>query len=270
MRLDAAKGFFPGRELVGAKLRASGIHLGLSLGIFAVLMYLILFRWYPGPWFAIDGGWTGVRIMVFVDLVLGPFLTLMVFNPAKTRLALGIDFTCIGLVQASALVWGIQMVHFQRPQAIVFWDDGFFSVDQVVLDDAGAKSEDLRQFGKRSPVIVAAREPRTDAEREKFEQLHRKGLDGYMQPWMYEPLGNDLNKVFAQEIDVREAGSRDAAFKSGVEKFLAAQGTGEFHFVRFYGRYQWATLALTPDGRIVASLPFVAKPPKGPQGKASG
>ena len=252
----------PDRPLIKAKLKASGIHITLSLGIFAVLMYLILFRWYPGVWFALDGGWAGVRIMVFVDLVLGPFLTLMIFNPAKSRLALGFDFTCIGLVQASALVWGVQMVHFQRPQAIVFWDDGVFSVDQVVLDDAKVSDADLRKFGDRSPAIVAAREPESPADKAKFEQMHRKGLDGYMQPWLYEPLPDALPRVFAQQIDIAEASSRDANFRASVARFLSKHaGEGEFHFVRFYGRYQWATLALTSEGRIVGWLAFVGKAP---------
>ena len=40
--------------------------------IFIIIGYLILFHWYPDFFFASDGGWQGIRIIAFVDLVLGP------------------------------------------------------------------------------------------------------------------------------------------------------------------------------------------------------
>ena len=81
------------KALLPHKLRAFSIHFLISLAIFAVLLFLILFHWYPMPWFPIDGGWQGVRIMIGVDLVLGPVLTFMVFNPAKGWRELTLDFS---------------------------------------------------------------------------------------------------------------------------------------------------------------------------------
>jgi len=49
------------------------IHLGISTVIFLILLYFIVFHWYPHPFFAKGGGWQGVRLITGVDLVLGPF-----------------------------------------------------------------------------------------------------------------------------------------------------------------------------------------------------
>ncbi len=67
------------------KVKASSIHLALSFLIFVVILYFILFEWYPEPFFTAQGGWLGIKIMAFVDLVLGPALTFIVFNHLKKK-----------------------------------------------------------------------------------------------------------------------------------------------------------------------------------------
>ena len=45
------------KELLIIKLKATAIHFSLSIVVFVVLAYLILYHWYPQPYFTIDGGW---------------------------------------------------------------------------------------------------------------------------------------------------------------------------------------------------------------------
>jgi len=49
---------------------AAFYHLLISLAVFAVLAYLVVFVWYPDFFYSIDGGWEGMRIIIAVDLVL--------------------------------------------------------------------------------------------------------------------------------------------------------------------------------------------------------
>jgi hypothetical protein len=79
------------------KLRAFAIHFGISFLIFIGLAYFVVAIWYPGFFFESDGGWEGMRIIVGVDLVLGPLLTLIVYKHGKPGLRF--DLTLIGLVQ---------------------------------------------------------------------------------------------------------------------------------------------------------------------------
>ena len=62
------------------------IHLGVSFAIFLALASLVVFVWYPDFFFSTDGGWQGMRIIIAVDLVLGPTLTLIVFKPGMPGL----------------------------------------------------------------------------------------------------------------------------------------------------------------------------------------
>jgi len=108
------------------RFQAFIIHLGLSLVIFAVLLLLIMQFWYPGFLFTTSGGWDAVRLIIGVDLILGPLLTLLVFNPKKASLKK--DLSVIALVQTLALAWGTHTIFDTRPVALGFFNNEFVTL----------------------------------------------------------------------------------------------------------------------------------------------
>jgi hypothetical protein len=118
-------------------------HLLISLSIFLVLLYLIIFKWFPSYYFHIDGGYRGIVTIFFVDVVLGPGLTLLVFKPGKPKLKF--DMSVIVVLQIVALSWGIKSVYTERPALTVFYDGKFscmnhsevsdFNLDRLLLED---------------------------------------------------------------------------------------------------------------------------------------
>ncbi len=66
--------------------KAFAIHMGASLLLFLGLLLIIINVWFPGILFSIDGGWDGLKILLGVDLVLGPLLTLLVYKAGKPGL----------------------------------------------------------------------------------------------------------------------------------------------------------------------------------------
>ena len=101
--------------------QAFAIHLGISSLIFIVLLSAIMFVWFPGVFMQM-GGWQGVKIVAGVDLVLGPLLTLIVFNPAKKELKF--DLAAIALLQLACLSAGVWFLYQERPLAeIVLLDN---------------------------------------------------------------------------------------------------------------------------------------------------
>ena len=137
-------------------LRAFGIHLGISLLIFVVLAYLIVFVWYPGIFFDTDGGWRGMRIIIGVDLVLGPMLTLVVFKAGKPGLKF--DLAAIALLQTVCLTAGTYIVWAERPLAVVYVDSRF----EVMTTDDYAHLQpppDLDQFPGPYPKRLMVKFP---------------------------------------------------------------------------------------------------------------
>ena len=91
-----------------SRWQAFAIHLGISSLIFIGLAYLVFYHWYPDFFFDTDGGWEGMRIIVAVDLILGPCLTLIVFKAGKPGMKT--DLIMIGVFQAVCLAAGVYVV----------------------------------------------------------------------------------------------------------------------------------------------------------------
>ena len=107
-------------DSIKQKLKASGLHLLISLIIFFALLYIMLTSWFPSPFFELEGGWQGVKILIFVDIVLGPLLTFLVINKAKSTKQTIQDLSIIALIQISALTWGVHNIYNQRILAISY------------------------------------------------------------------------------------------------------------------------------------------------------
>lgn len=253
------------KALLPHKLRAFSIHFLISLVIFAALLYLILFHWYPWPWFAIDGGWPGVRIMIAVDLVLGPLLTFIVFNPAKSRREMTLDFSLIALVQIAALIWGVYLVHGQRPLAIVHWNGAFHSVDGKSVAFKSQSPDVLDQFGEHRPVVIFQQEPDTEDEKMAIAMaIFGNDQAEYEHPELYRPLTPHLPEVFAQQVDAEKLRQQSPAIAKKMDRLLARHGLSQadLKLVAFDGRYQQATLVFKADGTLLGSLPALAPTPK--------
>ncbi len=132
--------------------KAFAIHLGISVLVFLLLLAVILVFWYPGYLFSIDGGWTGLRIVIAVDLVLGPLLTLIVFKAGKPGLKF--DLTCIGLFQAVCLSAGMWIVWNERPVALVLAYDTLYSLAAGDFEDFGKDPALLEAFPGDYPKLL--------------------------------------------------------------------------------------------------------------------
>ncbi len=114
------------------------VHLGISLIIFIVLLCIIVFVWYPGV-FINMGGWQGIRIVAAVDLVLGPLLTLIVFNPAKK--SLNMDLTIIAVIQLSCLIYGVWTIEQARPLTQIILDDRLYVTPKAEYKEQGIATD---------------------------------------------------------------------------------------------------------------------------------
>ena len=250
------------RLLVLNKLKASGIHLGLSSIAFGVVLYFILVHWYPQPWFPIDGGWQGVRIMAFVDLVLGPTLTLIIFDPSKSRRALLFDFSMIGLAQVGAFTWGAYAVHTQRPVAMVFWEGSFYSVAEKPLRAQGRSASELSAFDDRVPALIYGEAPKDPAAIiEMVQRSVTRNLAEYEQFEIYKPLREHLPEIFAGSDTLQSAIKTSPGAESALQRLLAGRADvprESVRFVSFTGRYERATLVFDGAGFLLGTLPPVA------------
>lgn len=141
------------------RLRASGIHLGVSLCIAALAAVLVFGVWYPYPYREISGGRALFVLVTAVDVIMGPLITLIVFNPTKPRRELAADLTIVGLLQVAALSYGLWTVFVARPVHLVF-EYSRMSVVHAIDVDAELLSKaptSLQKLPITGPTTIALR-----------------------------------------------------------------------------------------------------------------
>ena len=188
------------KELIKAKLKASAIHLGISAVIFLGILYFILIEWYPGAFFYAEGGWKGVKLMVMVDLVLGPSLTLIIFNYTKSKKEIFVDFSFIAIVQISALIWGGLQVYSERPVAMVMWEGVFYTVTEDYYAKQGIDLKDLATYSEDRPLIIYAKTDDSVEQLEKIQLLNKQKIPPYAQVHLYESVKNNIDAVLSYQL----------------------------------------------------------------------
>jgi len=102
-----------------SRLGAGGLHLLISAVLLSVLLVCMHFTGYAWPVWYLQGVHVVFAMVAFVDLCLGPTMTLIVTNPKKTRRSLLQDWSFIAVVQIAALAYGVFTLWEGRPVAVV-------------------------------------------------------------------------------------------------------------------------------------------------------
>ena len=240
------------------RIKAFLIHLGISLIILAALLYVVIYIWYPPPFFATDGGWQGVRLIASVDIVLGPLLTLLVFNPEKGSAKLKRDLWTIAIVQFSSLAAGCWIVADQRTAMVVFANNRFVSMNQTQVIESEATDQVLESLKNTHPPMAFVDLPDDNIAR---DQLIMSNLDGkplFKRGDLYQPLTLENRlKIVNEGFDIDAVSKLSDEQAKIVEEFLIKHQTQAEHVVAvpLYCRYGDLSLVLKRDsGEIIDTL----------------
>lgn len=149
------------------RLIAASFHFCISLMIAGSLAGLVFGYWYPYPYGEISGGRELFFLLMAVDVVIGPLITLIIFNKKKSKTELRRDLVLVGCFQFLALFYGLWTVAIARPVHLVFEIDRFRVVHAVDVDSSLLEkaSLNLSKLPKNGPTIIAIRPFINEAER---------------------------------------------------------------------------------------------------------
>lgn len=242
-----------------SKLRASAIHLTASVSIVLIFLGFMFFVWYPMPYFEINGGWTVLRILAGVDVVLGPLLTLIVFKPGKPGLKF--DLSCIVLAQLAALIYGGMIIYQQRPAFVVFGVDRFTTVPAVDVDFDQLKHTELKRIAGIGPILAEAKPPKDLKRRQEllFGVLMEGQKDLEFRAELYEPYRPDLQQLRPRSIDLTKIAAINADAKQAINTFIASQSgrLEDYLYLPLRGRNKDIVMVLSSEsGLPVGSIPI--------------
>ena len=101
-----------------SRWKAATIHLAISVTVAIGAVLLLYFLWYPQPFFEASGGKFLLILLVAVDVVLGPLITLIIFDTKKKHLRF--DLAVIAVVQLAAVCYGMYTMYLARPVFVVY------------------------------------------------------------------------------------------------------------------------------------------------------
>ena len=125
------------------RYQAFAIHLAISLIVFLILLVCITQYWYPGLLFEIGNAWKAIGIIAGIDLILGPALTLIIFNPQKKSLKF--DLAVIAIMQTSALIYGTWTIYQSHPIALAHIGSSFH-----IIHANAPYADDINDLAKQS------------------------------------------------------------------------------------------------------------------------
>jgi hypothetical protein len=102
------------------RLKAFGLHLLGSFLALSVVLGAFHFGWYHGPGWHLTEAVHVVVVMIGVDVVIGPLITLVIANERKARRELARDIVVIVAVQLAALGYGTTTLWNGRPMYYAF------------------------------------------------------------------------------------------------------------------------------------------------------
>ena len=243
------------------RLGASGIHLGISLCVAVFAAALVFGLWYPYPYGEISGGRELFFLVVAVDVIMGPLITLAIFNRAKPRRELLIDFTVVGLLQVAALGYGLWTVFAARPVHLVFEYSRMTVVHAIDVDaDLLAKAPtSLQKLPVTGPTVIALRPFKNPAEQFDATMAAFEGfpLAARSDLWQaYEPVRADVLKEAKPVAELRARFSNQAA---QIDRAIAATGkpVTDLRYLPLLSRKTaWTVLLDTTTAEPLGYLPL--------------
>lgn len=242
-----------------SRWKAAAIHVSLSLVIALLVIAALYLVWYPPPLFQASGLDQFLIILLGVDVVVGPLLTLVVFRAGKPGMRM--DMSVIALAQVAALLYGLHVMWQARPVYMVAAVDRLTLVTPVDFDPehlALAKDTDYASLPLFGAQLVGAKPPSDPVAREQLmHEATEGGKDYDLRPQYYVPYAEVSAGLVAR---ARPVSALLALYPSAGEALAAAAvranlASDDLVYVPLKTARRYVTAVLAPaDGRIVLML----------------
>lgn len=230
--------------MLKAKLRAAIIHGFVTsfLGLLAAVAVFLV--WYPQSFAEMSRGAELFLLIIFVEVVLGPVISLVIFNPRKRRSELVRDYCIVGIFQMLAFFYGVHSVFISRPVFLVFVKDRIEVVAAVELSDSDLSRADpkFKSLPILGPKTVCVESPTTPEDKSKLLLSALQGRDIQLLPEYYRECfdGEIASNAYTRDHFV----ALDALGEAAVPKSLNSEDFTWLPVVTRFGSW----LVIFPKG----------------------
>jgi hypothetical protein len=200
------------------KLVAFAIHFVLTALLAAVAAALIFFVWFPAPFQTMVGGTDLFMLVVGCDLVLGPLMSLVIYNSRKSRRKLVMDYGIVSVLQVAALVYGVWVVAGARPAYVAFNKDRIEVVTASELTAAELGAARDPRYGAlpwAGPRHVFVKVPAFERQDAMFQSL--VGNEEYKRPKFFVPYEEGIPAILERAKNLESLTTKFPATKARID-----------------------------------------------------
>ncbi len=180
-------------------------HLAISIVVAIIIIGLVFFIWYPAPLAKAIGVTHIFLMLIAIDVIIGPLLTLLVYKEGKKTLKM--DLSVIIFIQLIALGYGVFNITQGRPVWISYEHaDKFDIVRANEIEQTGMHLADqkYKQMNWLSPTFISIKKETTVQAQNKrlFDDLSQ-GIMPVHYPERYTTLGQAKEGIqkYAKKLD---------------------------------------------------------------------
>lgn len=243
------------------RLKASAIHLTISLVVALLAAFLVFGVWYPYPYREMSGGRELFLLVVSVDVVMGPLITLIIFNRSKSWRELRTDLTLVGVMQLAALCYGLWTVSVARPVHLVFEVDRFRVVHaiEVPTEMLSKAPEGIDPLPLTGPTMLSLRPFRDSNESMEATMAALQGASLGSRPDLWQSYAAGVPQVLAAVQPVSALKKKFANRAAEIDGVIAAVGRKpqDVVYLPLVARTAFWTVFLDPvTAAVVATMPL--------------
>lgn len=179
-------------------------HLLISFIIAFIAVIVVFIFWYPSP-LATAMGVTKIFLMlILIDVIVGPLLTLLVYKEGKKTLKL--DISVIVILQLLALAFGLYNIEQGRPVWLAFQNNQFELVrhNDIIYSNNSSENEKYTHVNWLGPQFIGVNTGKTD--KDKSKMLMREMSTGIMvayRPELYMPIEESATQLLKEKRDLQ-------------------------------------------------------------------
>jgi len=244
-----------------SRFTAAGFHLGISLLIGVAAFLLVRFIWYPQAFWYMSGGRNLFFLVVSVDIVIGPLITLTIFNPKKSRRALAFDLATIGVLQLVALSYGVWTIAQARPLFAVFNVDRITVVTATDLRASDLGTAERPEFTSApwlGPELIAVRPAKDSVEKSERISSAMAGRDVPQMPKYFVPYQEARAEVLSHAHPLNTLGDKNPKERDVVQSAISGLGRdiADLAYLPTVARGDWVAVIDAKTAEIIKYLPF--------------
>lgn len=230
-------------------------HLLVCMTIALGIALLVFGLWYPTPFDQVSNGRRIFVLLLGVDVIVGPLLTLIIFDVRKSKKELVRDLLVIFSVQLLALSYGLFNLMQARPVWLAFEGDRFrvVSVADIDLEKMSDAPPNLRVLSLSGPKLLGVRlVGGQDPEYWKSIEMSLNGFPPSFRPKRWVTYESQIPKVIENARPLGVLYEKKPEIRKEVDEIVSKEKLkiNQLGYVPLLGRgsLDWAVIVGLEDG----------------------